>query len=389
MPFIKRPALLVALVLVAAFWGCGGAAGPANTTGAPPPSPNASASIKNVVVIIMQNGSFDHFFGTFPGVDGIRPGVPGFSQLDASGNTVNPTLLKTTTPPDLPHSREDNLAQWNKGAMDGFAKLGGAIALGFYDNTTPGVDQLWSMAQQFAISDRFFSSVMGDAPTNQLMMVAASDNGTPFSLQPAFGPCNNDLKVDSAYTFQNVGDQLTAKGMSWAWFNEDLGQCGHYIPQENPFQYFTSTHASANMRDFSEFSTALASGTLPALSFVQPGPAHSAHPGSGDVTASLTWLMGVIQQVQGSTVWNNAAIIVVWDAAGGWWDHVPPPQVDDQGLGFRVPILVISPFAKKGYVSHVQMDDVSILRFIQNVYGLPMLNPRNQTSPDLTDFFNF
>jgi len=377
---------------------CGGAAGSATNTPPitpPPPTPTPSAapdisSVKNIVVVIMQNGSLDHWFGTFPGVDGIRPGVPGFVQTDAAGKSVSPALLTRTAVADLPHSRAAYIKDWNNGAMDGFAHQGGATALGYYDNTIPGVDLLWKWAQQFAIGDKFFSSVMGDAPTNQLMMIAASDNDTPFSLQPVFPPCNTDLKVGSAYTFQNLGDQLTSKGVSWAWFNENLGNCGGgYISQENPFQYFTSTHASSNMRDLSEFSTMLAAGTLPAVSFVQPSPAHDTHPGSGDVKLGLSWLDDFLHQVQASSIWNNTVVLVVWDAGGGWWDHVPPPQVDSQGLGPRVPILAISPFAKKNYVSHVQMDHVSILRFIQKVHALVSLNTRNQASADLSDLFIF
>jgi phospholipase C len=103
----------------------------------------------------------------------------------------------------------------------------------------------------------------------------------------------------------------------------------------------------------------------------------------------MKWLDGFLHEVQASSIWNNAVVLVVWDASGGWWDHVPPPQVDTQGLGPRVPILAISPFAKKNYISHVQMDDVSILRFIQKVHGLDPLNSRNQASADLGDLFLF
>jgi phospholipase C len=337
----------------------------------------------------MQNGSFDHYFGKYPGADGIVPGVPGFTQTDKAGHTVTPTLLTSTAPADLPHSHANFVTDWNNGAMDGFAKVGGDTALGFYDNTTPGVDRLWALASQFAINDKFFASVMGDAPTNQLMLVSASDNDTPFSLEPVFGPCNPDLKVDGPYTFQNVGDQLTAKNVTWSWFAGDLGNCGSYVSQENPFQYFTTTHASANIRDFNTFSTALSAGTLPAVSFIQPTAGNSTHPGSGSVTDGLVFLDNLVQQVQASTIWNNAAIIVIWDSGGGWWDHVSPPQVDTQGLGFRVPLLVISPFAKKNYISHVMMDDVSILRFIQDVFQLTPLNARNGTSSDMSDMFSF
>jgi phospholipase C len=115
------------------------------------------------------------------------------------------------------------------------------------------------------------------------------------------------------------------------------------------------------------------------------------HPGSGAVTIAASWLDNFIQSVQNSSIWPDTAIIVIWDEGGGWYDHVPPPAVDSQGLGVRVPMLVISPFAKRGYISHVQMDHVSILKFIQWNWSLPSLNARNSSpaSGDLRDMFQF
>jgi phospholipase C len=336
----------------------------------------------------MQNRSFDHLFGTFPGANGIQPGLPGFTQKDASGATVTPHLLTATSTSDLPHSRNDFLRVYDNGAMDKYAFFNGAVSMGHYDNTTPAVSTLWSYAQQFALADNFFPSVMGDAPTNQLYLVAADDNNTPGSIQPFFPPCNTDVKASAGYTFQHVGNQLAAKGMTWAWYQENLNVCGAYVSQENPFQFFTDSHASPNVRDFSKFATDLAASP-PTVTFIQPGPAHSMHPGSGTVAAGVDWLDNLIRQIQASTIWQHAAIVVIWDSSGGWWDHVPPPQVDAQGLGPRVPMLVISPFAKKGFISHTQMDDVSILKFIQSTFGLTPLNSRNQLGNDISDMFSF
>jgi phospholipase C len=113
------------------------------------------------------------------------------------------------------------------------------------------------------------------------------------------------------------------------------------------------------------------------------------HPGSGSVTTALNWLDGFIKRVQGSSQWSSTAIIILWDESGGWWDHVSPPQVDSQGLGARVPMIVISPYAKRGYVSHVQMDHVSVLRFIQWNWSLGTLNSRNALSNNMLDMFQF
>ena len=370
--------------------GCGGVHGSSPSPSSPSNPTGQSVPIKNVIVVIMQNRSFDHLFGTFPGATGIQPGVPGFSQVDANGAVVTPQLLTDTATADLPHARSDFLRVWDSGAMDKYAFFNGSVSMGHYDNTTAGMSTLWGWAQQFALADNFFPSVMSDAPTNQLYLVAAEDNNNPASIDPFFPPCNTEVAATAGYTFPHVGDQLATKGLTWAWYQENLGVCGSYVSQENPFQFFTDTHASTNVRDLTKFSTDLSSGNLPTVSFVQPGPAHSMHPALGvAVTNGITWLDGFIRQVQAAPQWANTAIIVIWDSSGGWWDHVPPPQVDAQGYGARVPMMVISPFAKKNYISHVQMDDVSILRFIQGTFGLPSLNARNQLGNDLSDMFSF
>jgi len=335
----------------------------------------------------MQNRSFDNLFGTFPGANGIQPGVPGFTQQTSTGATVTPQLLTSMSTPDLPHTRSDFLRVYDNGLMDKYAFFNGVTSMGHYDNTTPGISTLWGYAQQFALADNFFPSVMGDAPSNQLLLIAADDNNDPGTLQPFFPPCNTQVKASAGYTFQHVGDQLATKGLTWGWYAEDLNNCSFYVPQENPFQFFTDSHDSASVKDFSKFATDLNSGNLPAVSYIQPAPGHSMHPGSGSVVNGINWLDGFIKQIQGSPVWPNSAIIVIWDSSGGWWDHVPPPQVDAQGLGARVPMLVISPFAKKNFISHIQMDDVSILRFIQRTFGLTPLNARNQLGNDLNDMF--
>ena len=373
-------------LLLALAIGCGGVKNSPTPTPTPTPTPQA-ATIKNVIVVIMQNRSFDNLFGTFPGANGIQPGVPGFTQQTSTGATVTPQLLTSVSTPDLPHTRNDFLRVYDNGSMDKYAFFNGVTSMGHYDNTTPGISTLWGYAQQFALADNFFPSVMGDAPSNQLLLIAADDNNDPGTLQPFFPPCNTQVKASAGYTFQHVGDQLATKGLTWGWYAEDLNNCSFYVPQENPFQFFTDSHDSASVKDFSKFATDLNSGNLPAVSYIQPAPGHSMHPGSGSVVNGINWLDGFIKQIQGSPVWANSAIIVIWDSSGGWWDHVPPPQVDAQGLGPRVPMLVISPFAKKNFISHIQMDDVSILRFIQRTFGLTPLNARNQLGNDLNDMF--
>jgi phospholipase C len=387
-PTLKQTFLFrVSILLLTATVGCGGVHSDSSPT---QPPGSKGQNIQNIIVIIMQNRSFDHLFGTFPGANGIRPGVPGYVQTDSKGATVTPQLLLNTSTADLPHSRNDLVRVWNSGAMDKYAFFNGEVSLGYYDESTPGMSTLWNWAAQFALADNFFPSVMSDAPTNQLYLVAANDNNNPHTIHPFFPPCNTGQKASTGYTFQHVGDQLAANGFTWGWYHENLGQCGSYVPQQNPFQYFIDAHDSPNLRDLSQFTSDLNSGNLPAVSFVQPGPAHSMHPAPGvPIASGINWLDGFIRQIQASKVWSKAAIIVIWDTSGGWWDHVPPPQVDAQGHGARVPMLAISPFSKTNHISHAQMDTVSILKFIQTQFGLPPLNSRNQMSNDLSDMFNF
>jgi phospholipase C len=367
-------------------------------------SAGTASPVEHIVVVLMQNNTFDHLFGFFPPptgntVDGPHAGVPGFAQTDAAGNFKSPFLLTDVAPPALPEGRSAYLAVIDNGLMDKFAMDNGDISMGYYDNTIAGISTLWSYAQQFALADHYFQSVIGEAPSNQLYMIAASDDNFPFSVQPSFGPCQKPDPAAKPLTFPHVGDQLSAKGVVWTVFQENYtnalaGNCASFNPEHDPFQYFVSTNNTTHIQDFSNFHTQLQSGTLPPVTFVIPGSGHDMHPGNGPITAGITFLDNLITEIRGSALWNNTAVVIAFDDGGGWYDHEPPATVDSQGLGFRLPLLVISPWAKKGYVSHVPMDHVSILKFIQFNWGLSALgqagtvqNGRNLQGNDISDMF--
>lgn len=339
--------------------------------------------VKHVIVVMMQNASFDHLFSTFPGANGARPGAPGYVQNDAAGKEVSPFLLKDLAPPALPEGPRAFTQAMNGGLMDKYAFVNGAVSMGYYDDTTAGISTLWSYARQYALADNYFSSVIGEAPSNQLYLVAASDNERAFSWQPAFGPCNKPDPISTPLTFLNVGDQLTQKNIDWAAYQQDLGNCSKYVPLHDPFQFFTSTNNST--RDYSQFAGDVSANKLPAVSFVFPNNANDMHPGFGPVSVGATFIDDLVKQVQASPYWDSTVILITWDTGGGWYDHVPPPTVDSQGLGSRVPLLVISPHAKQNFISHTQMDHISILRFIQTTFGLSSLNERNQQSSDISN----
>lgn len=369
-------------------------------------SAGTNSPVEHLVVVLMQNNTFDHLFGVFPPtngntVDGPHAGVPGFVQTDAAGNQVSPSLLTNINPPALPEGRAAYTTVIDNGLMDKFALNNGDISMGYYDNTIAGMSTLWTFAQQYALADHYFQSVIGEAPTNQLYLVAAFDNNFPFSVQPSFGPCQKPDPAAKALSFPHVGDQLSAKGVAWTAFQENYnaalaGNCTGFNPEHDPFQYFVSTNNTSHIQDFSNFSAQLQNGTLPPLTFVIPGSSHDMHPGDGPITGGITFLNNLVTEVSASALWKNTAVVVTFDDGGGWYDHEPPATVDSQGLGFRVPLLVISPWAKKGYISHVPMDHVSILKFIQFNWALSPLGPpgstqntRNLQGSDISDMFQF
>lgn len=373
------------------------------------------SAITHVIVLILQNHSFDNLFGTFPGANGLDPSLASYTQTDQAGNTVTPTLLSQLDVADINHSYPTYTAAWDNGKMDKYAYTNGDVSMQYYDNTvsgtatdgkTWGVDTIWGYANQYALADNFYSSSMYSEPAQMLYMMAATthDSRTAGSL-PYYDKCdanqiaaNPKATVSVPLTETNVGDQMNAAGVSWAWYQMHYstsvdGTCTDYVPQENPFQYFTSTEYSPNLQDvtLATFKQTLSGGTLPSVVFFTPAPAVSEHPGSGKMADAIEYVDGIVQAVKNSPYWQDTAIVMLYDESGGWYDHVAPPRLtNSDGLGARVPVIVISPYAKAGYISKQQMDYVSILRFIQWNWKLGMLpgtgqQAREQQSGDICD----
>ncbi len=387
-------------------------------------SPGTTNSpIYHLIVIMDQNHSLDNLFGAYPGANGPSTTSLGYQQVDAAGNTVSPTPVTSLTTTDLTHDQPHYSGSWDGGKMDKFAFEEGDLAMQYYntslsgmttDNKPYGISNLWSYAQQYALADNFYMSAMNSEPAQELYMVAATvDSNHNASALPFYDPCSAyEQQTQGAGTISvpmtetNVGDQLTAKQLTWTFYQTNYanslnGTCKDYVPQENVFQYFTSTENSSHIQDFtmSDFESVLNNGTLPAVVWITPDGAHDMHPGGGNILDGIEWLDELVQAVKNSSAWPNTAIVVLWDESGGWYDHVPPTQLSDtdtvtlpggQGLGMRVPVIIISPYAKTNYISHQQMDFVSILRFIQwnwNLGEIPAAaqQAREQQSGDLCD----
>src|SRR5581483_2165971 len=338
------------------------------TVGTIPLSP-----IAHLIVVMMQNNSFDHLFGTFPNANGLDPNLASYNQVDSGGVTVHPALLNNLAPGDLNHTQASYTAAYDSGKMDKYAFENGDISMNYFDNTSVGtatdgtshgVQTLWSYAQQYALADNFYASAMASEPSNVLYMTSANvGTGTDAFGYPQLDACtaaaikkdpNPYATIDPPLPFQNVGDQMTANNISWTWYQEDFNTeqdatCVDYVPQENPFQYFTTTANSSHVQNFNitDFSTTLSSSSAPAVIRIQPAPENSMHPGAANIGNGIEWLDNLIQTVKASSAWSSTAIVVVWDESGGWYDHVAPPQLTNTiGLGARVPVLLISPSAK-------------------------------------------
>ena len=380
-----------------------------------------NSPITHLIILMMQNHSLDNLFGTFPGANGLNATLPSYHQVDAAGNTVSPTPITSLTTADLNHTYTTYTASWDNGLMDKFAFTNGDLAMQYYDSSLSGmttdhkpygISTLWNYARQYALADNFYSSTMFSEPGQELFMVAATEDSsrTAGSL-PFYDLCstveqqkNGGGTIAVPLTETNVGDQLTAKQITWAYaeinfVNSQNGTCTDYVPQEEPFQYFTSTANSEHTQNFTlaGFNSMLSDGSLPSVYWIQPDGAKDMHPGGGNILDGIEFVDEIVQAVKSSGAWQNTAIIVLFDESGGWYDHVPPPQLSlaySHGLGMRVPVMIISPYAKAGYISHQQMDFVSILRFIQWNWNLGQIpnNPnfppqatREQLSGDLCD----
>jgi phospholipase C len=226
------------------------------------------------------------------------------------------------------------------------------------------------------------------------------------TLEPSHGPADDAVEIRlPLQDFDTIGDRLTAARVSWAWFSGGWNDAKAGRPDSlfqyhhQPFAYFrrfalaqapveataqkagvpgVDSPASARfLRDEKDFVAALANGTLPQVCFVKPLGESSGHPGQSSVLSEQEWVSETIGRIRRSPYWNEVAIFVIPDENGGLWDHVPPPVIDTWGPGTRVPMIIVSPFARRGYVDHTPYETVSILRFIELRWDLPALNRRD------------
>jgi len=334
-------------------------------------SKTATTPITHAVFIMMENHTFDNFFGQFPGANGITeaPAPDPVSQ-------------------DYIHSGTAVTAEIDGGKMDRFP-LEGHVQYSQAD-----IPNYWSYAQHFGLGDNFFTSMATSSTPNHLSMVAAQNQGI-FETPPQQG-CNSTAntivsskqtsgtgyRAFPCYTFPNILTELDQSSISWRFYSD--------VSIWNAPLMLQSYANSKNDVSSEDFIPDVTSNNLPSVSWITPPADTSNHPpqvnGLGE-----NFVTNIVNTIMNSAYWANTAIFVTWDDYGGFYDHVSPPVLDGLGLGPRVPLLVISPFAKAGFINHSEGEFSSFVKFIETNWSLPSLGQRDALSQidDLMDYFDF
>jgi phospholipase C len=217
------------------------------------------------------------------------------------------------------------------------------------------------------------------------------------TMQPPYWPFSLGGPYLPPQTMPTIGDKLTAAGVSWKWYSGGWNQAVAGNPDANfqyhhqPFNFFSNyapgKPGRVHLADVEDLVNDVATGTLPAVSFVKLIGSNNEHPGYADLLTGQQAVADLVQKIQNSDNWRDTAIIITYDEHGGRWDHVAPPTIDQWGPGVRVPMIIVSPWAKRGYVDHTQYETLSILRFIEHRWGLSALTSRDGGAADLINAF--
>ncbi|SHM83163.1 alkaline phosphatase family protein [Mucilaginibacter sp. OK098] len=422
--------------------------------------------VNHVVVIYLENHSFDNLYGQFTGANGLSNATAAnTTQVDATGNayaslpaipgtSAFPTNLANNyfnidqyipadqETPDVLHRYYQEQMQIDGGKMDKYAAYNSnsaGLSQGYYKTS---LLPLLPMAQQYVLCDNFFHSAFGGSFLNHQWLIAAASptfpnapkapnvvaqvdaNGvvtsdgfvTPdgFVVNTSYSvniphPAASTNPSSSAYpanlipnqTNPTIGDRLSDKNISWAWYSGGWNDAiaGHPDPtfqfHHQPFAYYAkyadgTQGKKDHLKDETEFIAAAKAGSLPAVSFIKPLGINNEHPGYAALATGENHTVELINDVLSGPNGKDAVIIITYDENGGFWDHVAPPAIDKKwGPGTRVPAIIISPFAKKGYVDHTQYETVGILSFIEKRWGLTPLADRDKNANPLTNAFNF
>ena len=416
--------------------------GPGYTRNVVPPG-----KIEHIVIIFQENRTPDNLFHD-PVL--IKAGADiANNGLNSAGEIVPLTPIPLGINYDLGHAHSDFVAMYDAGRMDGADKVTVNCDKGTTGCPSPNapfhyvnpadVAPYFQMAEQYSFGDRMFQTNEGPSFPAHAFIISGTSAvsetsklfvaGNPAGIAEAFyhAGCtappeefvgvidasgNESGKIYPCTDHPTLTDRLNAKGVSWRYYTPLPGwiwsapnaiehMCGPNLPPPNATECVGSDwvdHVVLSTRQKpAPILNDIADHRLPAVSWVIPSGANSDHAGSTQTTGGPSWVAAIVNAIGNSSYWANTAIIITWDDWGGWYDHVRPRKVIDDGVswgsgyvyGFRVPLIVVSPFAKPGYVSHINHDFGSILNLIEEDFGLPSLGYADAYADDLFDCFDF
>src|SRR5215469_9605749 len=397
--------------------------------------------VQHVVILIQENRSFDHYFGSYKGARGFSDPSNAYKQPYAGNTTASPTGLlfpfhldtsKWNAPctHDIDHGWIAQHKSWNDGANDGFVTShipinanDAVLTMGYYTRTD--LPYYYAVADAFTLCDNYYCSVIGPTDPNRLYTMAASidpdgKNGGPL-LQTLIG---NRSSMYGKLTYTTMPEQLQARNISWKIYSTPDQTIQSGIVSDNVLPYFknfqdpsTQLYMNAFGPQFpTDFIADVASVNLPQVSWIIPSVVESDHPPAPSLLGELTLATIINALTANSAQWAKTVLFVTYDENGGFFDHVAPPAappgtageyitatpVPDPsvlggisgpiGLGFRVPMLIISPFSRGGFISSDTFDHTSVLRFLETRFGAEVPNLtawRRSAVGDMTSAFNF
>jgi phospholipase C len=382
------------------------------------------SKIEHVVVLLQENRSFDNIFGgldqngkPFPHADTVSNPIPGEpTPHDHNGNPVTMQVGRLEECYDPLHLHANSVTDVDGGKMDGFdnedvirEQCAPSPAPTDYVYRTIDESEVapyWEMGEQYATSDRMFSPFGSGSYGQHLYFVAGQSANTIDN--PSGGPWGCDGVATSlvgviipdtggqtpgvftCFSVPTLADSLDRRGVSWRSYTAvkpDFGVNWNAYDSFSTVRYGPDWTTNVTGPP-SQIITDAQNGNLAAMNWVTPTNATSDHP-QDHSDLGPAWIASVVNGIGQSKYWKSTAIFITWDDWGGWYDHVPPPVVSTVGLGIRVPLIVISPYAKKGYVSHVTHTTGSILHFAEEVFDLDSLGQDDAREDDLMDVFNF
>jgi phospholipase C len=412
--FMKRSWIFALALLASACSGGGSGSSsspPVQPTTGPISSPNPY--IKHIVIIVQENRSFDNLFATFPGADGATSGK-------GKHGIVQLMKYPLKDPVDIRHYFETFQTEYNNGQMNGFGdidfangKPAGNWPYQYVDPTN--IAPYWTMAKQFTLSDEMFETqssgsfvahqdlIAGDTAINSSQVLVNLPSNTPWGCDAPSNTVTSlltqsrEILVNQGpfpcLTYRTMRDTLDAAGVSWKYYAPTFEQHGggwlwtafdaiHAVRYGPEWKTNVITPETTVLTDAKN-------GNLPAVSWVIPDYKNSDHPLSNSNTGP-SWVASVVNSIgENPKLWKSTAIIITWDDWGGFFDHVKPKQIDLQGLGFRVPMLVVSPYARPAHISHTQYEFGSILKFVENIDGLQSLGTTDERAASMLDCFDF